>query len=79
MLAELAPHLLDDLAADAADGLHRERGEQERHQAADEEPGDHPRVGEAERRRARRGTVLWSPDVYESNRTSAASAAEPIA
>ena len=47
MLAELAPHLLDDLAADPADRLHRERREQERHQAADEEAGDHPRVGEA--------------------------------
>ena len=50
VLAELAAHLLDDLAADAADRLHRERGEQERHQAADEEPGDHPRVGEREGR-----------------------------
>ena len=48
-LAELAPHLLDDLAADAADRLHRERREQERHQPADEEPGDHPGVGEVER------------------------------
>ena len=44
VLAELAAHLVDDLAADAADGRHRERGEQERHQAADEEAGDHPGV-----------------------------------
>ena len=51
VLAELAPHLLHDLAADAADRLHRERREQERHQAADEQAGDHPRVREAEQRR----------------------------
>ena len=49
VLAELAPHLLDDLAADAADRLHGERGEEERHEAADEEPGDHPGVGQVER------------------------------
>ena len=49
VLAELAAHLLDDLAADAPDRLHRERREQERHQPADEEAGDDPRVGEARR------------------------------
>ena len=43
VLTELAAHLLDHLAADPPDRLHRERREQERHQAADEEPGDHPR------------------------------------
>ena len=43
VLAELAPHLLDDLAADPADRRHRERGEQERHHAADEQAGDHVR------------------------------------
>ena len=53
VLAELAAHLLDDLAADAPDRLHRERREQERHQAADEEAGDHPRVGEVEDVRVR--------------------------
>ena len=47
VLAELAAHLLDDLAADAADRLHRERREEERHEAADEEAGDHPRVARA--------------------------------
>ena len=45
---------VDDLAADAADRLHRERGEEERHQPADEEAGDHPRVVEA--RRSLRGS-----------------------
>ena len=49
VLAELAPHLLDDLAADAADGRHRQRGEEERHHPADEQAGDDPRVGEVER------------------------------
>ena len=48
-LPELPPHLLDDLAADAADRRHRERREEERHQPADEEAGDHVRVGEVER------------------------------
>src|SRR5947209_8227667 len=48
VLAELAAHLLHDLAADASNRLHRERREQERHQPADEEAGDHPRVGERE-------------------------------
>ena len=68
---------VDDLAADAPDRLHRERREQERHQPADEEAGDHPRVAEAERRASRPSSA--SPVVYESKRTSAASAAEPIA
>ena len=48
VLAELAPHLLDDLAADAADGRHRQRGEEERHHPADEEAGDHPGILERE-------------------------------
>ena len=77
VLPELAPHLLDDLAADAADRLHRERGEQERHQAADEEAGDHPRVAEAEE-------TVSAPPPRGRGRTrrrgsSAASPAEPIA
>ena len=50
ILPELAAHLLDDLAADAADGRHRERREQERHHAADEEAGDHVGVVEREHR-----------------------------
>ena len=83
VLAELAAHLLDDLAADAADRLHRERREQERHQAADEQAGDHPGVREVERERARgcraRLPCSWIPSAYEPKRTSAASAAEPIA
>ena len=57
VLAELAAHLLDDLAADAADRLHRERREQERHQAADEQAGDHPRVREVEGERAERAVA----------------------
>ena len=51
VLAELAAHLLHDLAADPADRLHGERREQERHQAAEEETGDHPGVGQGEDRR----------------------------
>src|ERR687883_568764 len=48
VLAELAPHLLHHLAAHAPDGHHRERREEERHQAADEEARDHPRVVQRE-------------------------------
>ena len=48
-LAELAAHLLHDLGAGAADGLHRERGEQVRHDPADQEPDEHPRVRDRER------------------------------
>ena len=47
-LPELAAHLVHDQAADAPDRLHGERGEQERHQAADEEARDHPGVVERE-------------------------------
>ena len=46
-LAELSPHLLHDLSADATDRLHGKRGEEERHHA-DEEARDHPRIGERE-------------------------------
>ena len=49
VLAELATHLLDHLPAHAPDRLHRERGEEERHEPADEEAGDHPRVLQGER------------------------------
>src|SRR5215475_1059293 len=48
VLAELRAHLLHDLAADAPDRLHRERREQERHQAADEEAGDHAGIPKVE-------------------------------
>ena len=47
-LAELAAHLVHHLAADAADRLHGQRGEEEGHEPADEEAGDHPRVVERE-------------------------------
>ena len=75
-LPELPPHLLDDLTADTADSLHRERGEEEGHEAADEEARDHPAVGELEDGRE---PSLSSSDVKPSKRTSAASPAEPIA
>src|SRR6478672_11623494 len=40
VLAELAAHLLNDLAAHAPDRRHGERGEEERHQPADQEACD---------------------------------------
>ena len=51
LLAELAADLLDDGAAGAADGLHRERGEQADHHAADQQADQHLRVVEQERDR----------------------------
>ncbi len=44
VLTELAAHLLDDGAAGAADGLHRQRGEQADHQAAEQQPDQDRRV-----------------------------------
>ena len=41
VLAELAPHLLDHLAAGAPDGLDREGREQVDHHAADEQADQH--------------------------------------
>src|SRR3954447_8467186 len=41
-------HLGDAGPADAPARLHRQRGEEKRHQPADEEAGDHPRVVEPE-------------------------------
>ena len=48
LLAELAAHLLDDGAAGAADGLHRERGEQVDHQAAEQQAHEDRRVVDRE-------------------------------
>ena len=52
LLAELAAHLLDDGAAGAADGLHRERGEQRDHHAADQQAHEDGRVVDREHERA---------------------------
>ena len=49
LLAELLAHLLDDLAAGAADSLDRERREQVDHDAADQEPDQNRRIGDRER------------------------------
>ena len=78
LLAELAAHLLDHGAAGAADRLHRERGEQADHHAADDQADQHVGVVERERRSARPSSSC-SSILNAANSTSAASAAEPIA
>ena len=75
-LAELAAHLLDDLAAGAADCRHREGGEEERHHPADEEAGDHLRVVEVE---GRAQPLLVEAARVLVEEDSAARPAEPIA
>ena len=81
LLAELAAHLLDDGAAGAADGLHRQRGEQADHHAADQQADEHVRVVDEEHDRALAllGSSASSSILNAANSTSAASAAEPIA
>ena len=81
LLAELAAHLLDHGAAGAADRLHRERGEQADHQAADQQADQHVRIVDEEHDgslavlASSSSSSIWNA----ANSTSAASAAEPIA
>ena len=76
LLAELAAHLLDDGAAGAADGLHRERGEQADHEAADQQADEDRRVVDREDDAL---ALLRSSALKPANSTIAASTAEPIA